>query len=253
MYILISFIACLLLVGAAHAEDPSALCEAAIVSAETEGNLPPRMLNAIAVVESGRYDEKAKAVRPWPWTINVEGVGHYYVSKADAIAAVRDFQAHGIKSIDVGCMQVNLMYHPDAFASLEQAFEPAANATYAVRFLNRLHTPGDDWGYAIGAYHSVTPALGFAYRVQVVARWSGVHPTITMGAPAPLEVYRAFKPATTVYGAFAPMSRVYAAFAPPGAFSRAPVRSAPRTLLASAPPPRSLDQGGKPGSPPSRP
>ena len=242
----------LLLSGAARAADPSALCEAAIASAEAAGNLPPRMLNAIAMVESGRYDEAAKTVRPWPWTINVEGVGHYYASKADVIGAVRDFQMRGIKSIDVGCMQVNLMYHPEAFGSLDEAFEPGANAAYAAQFLNRLHAPSDDWGHAIGAYHSATPALGDAYRAMVVARWTGPHPTFLFAAAAPLEVYKAFKPTAVVYAAFAPASRVYGAFAPAGANPK-PARSQPRTLLASAQPPHSLGPGGRLGLPPSHP
>ena len=33
---------------------------------------------------------------PWPWTINAEGVGSFYETKAAAIAAVRDLQARGL-------------------------------------------------------------------------------------------------------------------------------------------------------------
>jgi hypothetical protein len=33
---------------------------------------------------------------------------------------------HGIEVIDVGCMQVDLYYHPDAFA-LDAAFDPATS------------------------------------------------------------------------------------------------------------------------------
>ena len=62
------------------------------------------------------------------------GRGHFYDSKAEAVAAVRAMQARGIQSIDVGCGQINLMHHPDAFANLELAFDPQANATYAARF-----------------------------------------------------------------------------------------------------------------------
>ena len=59
------------------------------------------------------------------------------------------------------------MYHPDAFATLGDAFDPRANAAYAGRFLNALFADGKDWARAIGAYHSETPALGDAYRVLV--------------------------------------------------------------------------------------
>ncbi len=94
---------------------------------------------------------------PWPWTINVEGEGHIYNSKAEVIAAVRGYQAHGVRSIDVGCMQVNLMYHPDAFASLDQAYDPAANAVYAAHFLNELYATTHNWQQATALYHSATP------------------------------------------------------------------------------------------------
>ena len=75
---------------------------------------------------------------PWPWTVNAEGQGAFYDTKAEAVAAVRAMQARGVRSIDVGCGQINLMHHPDAFASLEQAFDPQANAAYAARFLKEL-------------------------------------------------------------------------------------------------------------------
>ena len=54
------------------------------------------------------------------------------------MAAVRAMQANGVRSIDVGCGQINLMYHPDAFPNLELAFDPQANAAYAARFLKAL-------------------------------------------------------------------------------------------------------------------
>ncbi len=55
--------------------------------------VPDRLLDAIAMVESGRRDPISGAVYPWPWTINAEGVGHFYETKAEAIAAVQAFQA----------------------------------------------------------------------------------------------------------------------------------------------------------------
>src|SRR5690349_17137965 len=49
------------------------LCDAAVTSAEFTGRLPPRLLHAISLVESGRVDSKTGVVRAWPWTINAEG------------------------------------------------------------------------------------------------------------------------------------------------------------------------------------
>ena len=200
----------LLAIGNAQASPPPGLCDAAIASAEYSAHLPPRMLQAIAQVESGRFDEQAGAVRPWPWTINAEGQGHFYETKAQAIAAVHALQARGVRSIDVGCAQINLMFHPNAFSSLDEAFDPTANARYAARFLNQLHGPGRDWAYAIGAYHSETPALGDAYRVLVMLRWKD--PTIGSGGTR-MGVYAAFQPAGSSYRAFGQALSAYGAFA----------------------------------------
>ncbi len=105
--------------------DPAGLCESAVVQAEYAQHLPPRLLAAISLTESGRRDPVSGTFRPWPWSINAEGQGQFFATAQDAIAAVKDLQARGVQSIDVGCMQVNLMYHPRAFASLAEAFDPA--------------------------------------------------------------------------------------------------------------------------------
>ena len=157
---------------------PYAMCEAAIASAEATTKLPARVLNAIALRESGRLDPDTGRWRPWPWTINVEGIGHFYDTKEEAIAAVQSIQAAGEPSVDVGCMQVNLMHHPYAFASLDDAFDPAHNAAYAGRFLMELFASSGDWGTAIAAYHSRTPGVGEPYRDQVVATWNPTDPAV---------------------------------------------------------------------------
>jgi hypothetical protein len=122
-------------------------------------------------VESGRRDPSSGDWNPWPWTVNAEGQGFFFDNQAQAIAAVRAMQARGMRSIDVGCMQVNLMHHPDAFASLAQAFDPSANADYAARFLNDLFTQAGSWPKAARLYHSATPGIGDDYQRKVMAVW----------------------------------------------------------------------------------
>jgi hypothetical protein len=85
---------------------------------------------------------------------------------------VRQFRAQGIVSLDVGCLQVNLFYHPDAFTSVEQAFEPAANAAYAARLLLTLYGQTGSWPLAAASYHSATPALGRSYEQKVLTEWA---------------------------------------------------------------------------------
>ena len=120
-------VACLALwpaVGRAQSS-PAALCRSAIAAAERLSGIPDRLMQAIGIVESGRSDERG-GVSAWPWTINVEGAGYSFNTKQEAIEAVNAHRARGARSIDVGCMQVNLIHHGDAFASLEQAFDPGA-------------------------------------------------------------------------------------------------------------------------------
>jgi Transglycosylase SLT domain len=200
--------------------DPAALCETATTTAEYVGRLPPRLLGAISLTETGRVEPASGRIRPWPWTINAGGEGHFFETKQQAVDAVKALQARGVQSIDVGCLQVNLMYHPDAFASLDDAFDPRANANYATHFLNALYVASKDWPTAVAAYHSETPALGDAYRVLVMARWQNADPrTPVTGRSAYgdfAEDGKAYGSGTDSdrYGAFAPSSRAYGAFAP---------------------------------------
>ncbi|MFT8806944.1 transglycosylase SLT domain-containing protein [Gluconobacter sp.] len=160
-------------VSTAFAYDASSVCRVAAQAAEQQAGIPARLLDAISRVESGRRDPNGSATVAWPWTVNAAGKGYFYESRDEAIAAVRDFQAHGVVSIDVGCMQINLHHHPDAFFSLEDAFDPFSNARYGARFLSGLHNQLQGWPAATAAYHSLTPALGADYARHVLAVWNG--------------------------------------------------------------------------------
>ncbi len=158
-------------VSAAQADD-STLCRAAISATEASQKIPDAFLSAIARVESGRPDRQTGGLAAWPWTINAEGVGSFYASKAEAVDAVRALQARGVRSIDVGCLQVNLLNHPEAFGSLEQAFDPGSNASFAGHFLTSLFDRMGSWPLAAAAYHSQTPTIGAAYQRRVLAEWA---------------------------------------------------------------------------------
>lgn len=167
----LSLLFCLAWPGFAWADSPGRLCRAAITTAETEARIPAGLLHAIGRVESGRRDPETGEFAPWPWVLNAEGQGRFFPDMPAAIAAVRELQARGVRVIDVGCMQVNLHHHPRAFASLEEAFDPLANARYAARFLTQLNESRNDWAVSAGHYHSQTPHLAEAYRARVMAAW----------------------------------------------------------------------------------
>ena len=164
----------------------SSLCQTAISVAEQKYGLPHDLLNSIAKVESGRPLRGLGDVRAWPWTIDADGQGLFLDSKAAAVAWVQQAQTTGQHHyIDVGCMQVDLPLHPGAFHSLDEAFDPAANADYAARYLRSLYTEAHgDWNVAVGLYHSHTPELADDYRNRVAAVGAGIITGI--GGPEPL-------------------------------------------------------------------
>lgn len=148
------------------------LCTDRIQAAEASLTIPAQLLHAISVVESGRWDDKLERQVPWPWTIYAENRGRVFSSKAAAIKEIKKLQARGVRSIDVGCMQVNLAYHGDAFDSLDEALDPAHNVAYAARYLKDLYQDTRSWQQAVARYHSSTPKLARPYRVKVIRAWN---------------------------------------------------------------------------------
>ena len=168
------------------ADDPWTVCATAIAAAEPTANLPQGLLLAISLVESGRRHPETGLRTPWPWSWNAGGEPGYAETREEAIAAVRAIMDEGQRSVDIGCMQVNLLQHPTAFASVEEAFDPDRNLAYAIRFLHRLRARNRDWGGAIADYHSGTPSLGQAYhrRVLRAGQATGVD-TAAIALPVP--------------------------------------------------------------------
>jgi hypothetical protein len=142
-------------------------CASAISLIEPLSGLPPGLLLAIALVETGRAVPGGTGTQPWPWSWNAAGRGQVATTKAAAVAAVAALRVGGVMSVDVGCMQINLLHHPNAFASLDEAFDPVANVRYAAAFLARLRADLPDWEAAIRRYHSGDAARGDAYQRRV--------------------------------------------------------------------------------------
>jgi hypothetical protein len=178
-------LALLALTRPAAAEDAVALCAAETSRFERTYAIPERLLESVSMVESGRWSKERGKVMAWPWTINAGGQGRFFATKAEAVEAVRRLRAQGTRNIDVGCMQVNLMWHPDAFASLEEAFDPAVNVAYAARFLKGLYEATGHWPTAASYYHSQTPALAKEYLGRLMAVWTGEGARTLLAAAPP--------------------------------------------------------------------
>ena len=153
----------------AQAVTLSGPCVGAIAGAAARHDVPFDRLLAISRVESGLR----------PYVINAAGQGYGFDDRPSAVEGVENLQRGGVDSIDVGCMQINLRWHPDAFTDLNAAFDPAVNADYGARFLRRLFDESGSWVDATQRYHSGDPVRGRRYGCAVdieLARLRGDRP-----------------------------------------------------------------------------
>ncbi len=194
-------------------ESDWALCRDAAHRVEKATDLPHALLQAMSLVETGRRGPDG-AHTAWPWTINANGRGYRFANKQEAIWAVERLRAKGMRSIDVGCMQVNLRYHPRAFTSLDEAFDPAANMAYAADFLGRLKDRHGSWRAASARYHSYNPKLREKYAARVDKTLISERQAIAARMPVPamkpspaLPVMEAGDP-TIVTASLAPSEQV---------------------------------------------
>ena len=150
--------------------DPALVCDAAAQTISQESGVPISVLRAITRTETGRGAQ----LRPWPWTVNMEGEGVWFDTAQQArVYVFRHFKL-GARSFDVGCFQLNYKWHGQAFNSIEEMFDPVMNARYAAKFLNQLHAELGDWTKAAGAYHSRTQKFAKRY----IARYAKIHATL---------------------------------------------------------------------------
>ena len=115
--------------------------------------IPKNLLLSVSLTESGRRIKNGEFIS-WPWTINKKGKGRFFDNKETAVNYVKGYTKKGKKNIDLGCMQVNFMYHPSAFKNFNEAFDPDKNVEWAATTLNSLYTKFGTWEAAVGYYHS---------------------------------------------------------------------------------------------------
>jgi hypothetical protein len=144
-----------------------------VIARETERaeGIPEGLVRAVTLVESGRWLPEDQRTQAWPWTVTAGPETFYLPTKHEALRKVKELRASGRSNIDVGCMQVNLGYHGDAFASLEEALDPASNIAYGAKFLKLLRVQTRSWARATARYHSSDPDRGQEYRAKVYRRW----------------------------------------------------------------------------------
>ena len=169
------------------ATDKSAvnLCKKNIDRIEKDLILPPGLLEAIALTESGRRHKETRQFVAWPWTLNVDGKPEYHQTKTDAVKALEGHLRNGITNIDVGCMQINYRHHGSQFKSPAYMLDPRRNVVYAGHFLNQLNQRFQSWTKSIGFYHSATLKYQVPYRKKVYKLWRQIQTNQTLFAGKP--------------------------------------------------------------------
>ncbi len=180
--VLASIVVILIAAFPAAADTVSSCIEAAGLVEQRLG-LPHGLLRSIGQVETGNH----------PWSVESDGAGARFASADDAAAFVR--RAAGTpRFVDVGCFQIDLAYHPTTFKSLEEAFDPVANATAAGEFLLSLRRGTSSWSDAVARYHSAQPERGSPYAARVYASL-GMGASLETDTIAPVAGIRIIVPA----------------------------------------------------------
>ncbi len=162
--------------------DLSTICDQAASHASQRTGVPITVLKAISLTETGR--KRGGEMRPWPWTVNMEGKGVWFDDQDSAQTYVYKHYKRGARSFDVGCFQLNYKWHHQGFSSIEEMFDPIANAMYAANFLLDLYQEKGNWKDAAGAYHSRTPKYANKYKARFERFRLALANGAASGAPA---------------------------------------------------------------------
>ena len=159
------FLSILVMANSSYARtSSSSLCDQAARTASAETGVPLSVLWAITRTETGRSGNDGLV--PWPWTVNMEGIGRWFESESAAREYVVEHIRLGVRSVDIGCFQINYKWHGAAFQSIDHMFDPSENARYAAHFILKLYKETGDWSVAAGTYHSRSPMNAKRYRTR---------------------------------------------------------------------------------------
>ena len=155
-------------------------CEYHIRLAERQYGIPPSLLQAISLTESG------KGGRPNPYAMNIGGKG-YSASNVNEMIRIANSN-WGVQNVDVGCMQISLKHHADKFQDWRTLLNPKYNVEYAAYYLTQLKRELGTWTRAVGAYHSRTQWRGANYVCLVTRRWGQIYGSNRSGCGPNLEM-----------------------------------------------------------------
>lgn len=130
--------------------------------------LDPELIYAVAMAESKKRVGTA-SVSPWPWALNIAGKGSYYATLDEARAALDEALSLGIKSIDVGPMQINLRWNGHRVQNPADLFDLATSARVGAEILSEaIASNPTDLVIGVGRYHNWDDALARPYGTKVL-------------------------------------------------------------------------------------
>ena len=142
-----------------------------LIKANCPSNLPVAVVRKILTHESKSF--YAQNAQPWPWTLNINGKGHYYDSIEDAVTAAQQALDSGARRLGVGLGQIEWSYHAGRFDNdIAMSLDPARNVSVVCDILeegfndSRVQTVRD----LIAYYHRpVLDDTGYGYAEKVLA------------------------------------------------------------------------------------
>jgi len=129
------------------------------VKAEEHTGVPSGLLASIAIQESSFR----------PWSVNLAGQGFHEDSLESAMARVRN---SGVRSFDLGLMQINVWWLKRFDVSVRQALDPARNVVLGSLILKDCLSRYGLVG-GVSCYHSGSPdgTDGRRYARKVLRNW----------------------------------------------------------------------------------
>lgn len=124
------------------------VCEAAMARASAKYGVPLAILYAVGLTETGGNGTLQ------PLAMNAAGKSLVAASAADGARKLKEFNANGVRLVDLGCMQINHRWHGEQFASVAEMFDPERNVDYAARFLAELRQRHGNWTMAAARYNA---------------------------------------------------------------------------------------------------
>ncbi|MDC0434764.1 hypothetical protein OAM69_03885 [bacterium] len=148
-------------------------------SALTAG-VPYKLLYAVAIAESNNPNEAA--FEPWPWTLNVNGKGMYFATKAEAVVTLTRELGKGTRNIDICAGQINYRYNHHLIPDINKALDLKPCLAAATHVLNRelryckLKLRKRDWWCAVERYHSPGKSVNQRQRaIKYAARVKSIY------------------------------------------------------------------------------